>query len=479
MQHFDIAIIGAGSGLIIMEEAVKHGKTVAVIEKGAFGGTCLNRGCIPSKMLVYPADLIREAQSGERVGVSYGEPSIDWEKIERRMRRQIDVNLELAEDIKATKGVSVFEGEGSFVDANTIHIKLKDETQTQISAERVIIAAGSRTRIPHIKGMEETGYQTSESFFSDGFPKKPYKSLLIIGGGSTALEFAHIFSAFGTKVTLAVRSETMLRGMDEDIAPFVKQQLENVGVKVLYFAGAQEMRLEDGQKVMTFLDKKTKETYEVKAEEIFLAPGIVPNSDSLALDKAGIIADADGYIPTDGKLRTNIAHIFAIGDINGKFPLRHKANYEAETLNNILFSDDTRQARYDAVPQAVFTHPQVGSVGLSEKEAREKYGDKVRVFHGAYSDIIAGISMGYSKKRDDDGFAKIITDDEKRILGAHVVGPQAAMIVQPYAYLMAAGGHAQAGAPGTWLPIEQAMTIHPTFSELAAWALIYPHPPKG
>lgn len=478
MQQFDIAVIGAGSGLMIMEEAVKHGKTVAVIEKGAFGGTCLNRGCIPSKMLVYPADLIREAQRGSRVGVSYGEPEIDWEKITRRMRRQIDANINLAEEIKATEGVTVFEGSGSFVDRNTLQIQLNDGKTTSIQAEIIVIATGSRTRIPDIKGMKEAGFQASESFFAEGFPKKPYKSLMIIGGGSTALEFAHIFSTFGTKVTLAVRSETILRGTDEEIAPFVKKQLENVGVRVLYFAGAQEARAKNGQKVMTFKDKQTGETYDITAEEIFLAPGIVPNTDSLSLEKAGVQTDQNGYIITDEKLRTNVNNIYALGDINGKYPLRHKANYEAGVLNNVLFGDNTREASYDSVPQAVFTHPQVGSVGLSEKEAREQYGSKTQVFYGSYSDVIAGISMGYSRHHDDNGFVKIITDDKKRILGVHAVGPQAAMLVQPYAYLMNAGGREQAEERGTWLPIERAMTIHPTFSELAAWALIYPQPPK-
>ncbi len=478
MQTFDIAVIGAGSGLMIMEEAVKHGKTCAVIEKGAFGGTCLNRGCIPSKMLVYPADLIREAQQGHRVGVTYGEPKVDWEKITRRMRRQIDVNEELGQEVKATEGVTTFTGEGAFVDRNTLHITLNDGTTTTIKADNIVIATGSRTRIPHIEGMNETGFQTSESFFAEGFPKKPYESLIIIGGGSTALEFAHIFSAFGTKVTLAVRSETILRGVDEDIAPFVKRQLEKVGVDVRYFAGAEKMRKQGDKKVMTFKDKNTGETYEMEAEEIFLAPGIVPNTDSLAADKAGIALDRNGYVITDEKLRTNVSNIYALGDINGKFPLRHKANYEAGVLNNVLFGDDTRVAEYDSVPQAVFTHPQVGSVGLSEKEARAKYGERVRVFHGAYSDIIAGISMGYSKRQDDDGFAKVITDDKRHILGVHVVGPQAASVVQPYAFLMNAGGPEQAQSKGTWTPIEHAMTIHPTYAELTAWALLYPHPPK-
>jgi len=478
MQKFDIAVLGAGSGLLIMEGARDHGMTCAVIEKGAFGGTCLNRGCIPSKMLVYPADLIREAERGERVGVTYGKPEVDWAKVARRMRRQIDVNTELEQEVAETKGVTVFRGEGAFVDARTLDIRMNDGGTQRITADRIVIATGARTRVPEIPGLEEAGYVTSESFFADKFPEKPYESLLIIGGGSTALEIAHIFAAFGSKVTLAVRSETMLRGLDGDIAPFVKRQLEDVGIRVLYFAGAQKVSAGGGQKTVTFQDANTGETYDVTAQELFLAPGIVPNTESLNLRAAGVNTDIAGHVLSDERLMTNVEGIYAIGDVNGKFPLRHKANYEAEVLNNILFGDNTRTARYDSVPQAVFTHPQVGSVGLSENEARKLYGDRARVFRGSYSDIVSGIAMGYSKRRGDDGFAKIITDDTGRILGAHVVGPQAAMVVQPYAYLMNAGGPEQADRPGTWRPIRDAMTIHPTYSELAAWALIYPLPPK-
>ena len=474
MKHFDIAVLGAGSGLIIMEGAVKAGKSVAVIESGAFGGTCLNRGCIPSKMLVYPADLIQEARRGERVGISFPEPAIDWDKISRRMRRQIDVNESLEQDVSATPGVTVYRGTGAFYDPHTLDIALNDGGTARITADHIVIATGSRTRVPDMEGIDAAQPLTSESFFADRFPQRPYDSLLIIGGGFTALEFAHIFSAFGTKVTLAVRSETILRGMDADIPPFVQRQLEDAGVRFLYEAVPQKIERKDGQQTVTFRDRITGRSYDVTAQEVLLASGILPNSHQLNLDAAGLITDKSGYIPTDSKLRTNVPHIHAIGDVNGLYPLRHKANYEAEVLNNVLFGDDTREALYTSVPEAVFTNPQVGSVGLSEAAARERFGDDIIVRRYHYSDIIAGIAMGYSARRDDDGFAKVITDDKKRLLGVHVVGPQAGVIVQPYAYLMNAGGPAQAATPGTWLPIEHSMTIHPTFAELTAWALIYP-----
>lgn len=473
MRHYDLAVIGAGSGLIVMEEALKHGKTVAVIEKGEFGGTCLNRGCIPSKMLVYPADLIREAQRGERVGVTFSEPKVDWKKITRRMRRQTDVNKDLESDLEKTPGLTLYKGEAKFEDPHTLSVSLKDGGSERLSADDIVIAAGARTRVPVIAGLEEAGYITSESFFGDKFPSKPYDSLLVYGGGSTACEIAHIFSAFGTKVTLAVRSETILRGFDGEIGPFVGKELEAAGVRVLYYALAQSIRNENGLKTVEFQDARSGERYPVSAQEVFIASGIIPNTDRLNLASAQVETDMNGYVSTDSRLATSVPHIWALGDINGKFPLRHKANYEAGILNDNLYGKGTLRADYSSVPQAVFTHPQAAGVGLSEAEAHGLYADRVRVYRNHYSEVVAGIAMGYSRRREDNGFAKIITDDKGRILGVHIVGPQAAALVQPYAFLMNAGGPEQAEIKGTWIPVEQSMTIHPALSELPAWALVY------
>lgn len=476
-KQYDVAIIGSGAGLIVMEEAQKAGKTVAVIEKGALGGTCLNHGCIPSKMLVYPADLIRDAKMGQRIGVHFDDPRIDWPTITRRMRRQIDENITLETQLREDPTVDLYKGEASFVDAHTLSIAMNDGTVVDIQAGNIVIAAGSRTRIPLVEGLSDTGYITSESFFGDQFPQKPYDSLLIIGGGFTACEMASVFSAFGTKVTLAVRSETILRGLDQDIPPYIKQELEAGGVDVRYFAGAQSARLtEDGKKALHFVDKQTDEGYDIIADEIFLAAGIVPNTTSLHLDKAGVDVDEGGFIITDERLSTSVPHIWAIGDINGKYPLRHKANWEAHILSDQLFGKGLRTARYDTVPQAVFTHPQAASVGLTQQEALAAYGKRVRIYKNRTSAVVSGISMGYSRHKPDDGFAKIITDDTGRIVGAHVVGPQAALLVQPYAYLMHAGGEGQANSPGNIAPVLDAMTIHPTFSELTAWSVQYNSP---
>ncbi len=470
MQHFDLAVLGGGSGLMISEAALKAGLSCAVVEKGAWGGTCLNRGCIPSKMLVYPADLIREVERGERVGVSYQKPEIDWAKIARRMQRQIDVNKELEKELASEKGLSMFSGEASFVDAHTIQVQLNSGESTRFTADKIIIATGSRTRIPNIRGLESVSYQTSESIFGGEFPQKPYDSLLVIGGGATGCEMAHIFSAMGTQVSLAALRGNLLRRMEKEIGLMLQAQMEAMGLSVYTNLNAVAIHEEGGLKHVTFENIVEGGQVTLAAQEVFLAPGIVPNTDKLNLSAAGVLTDHRGYVLTNNQLTTNIPHIYAIGDVNGVDALRHKANYEADTLVDILFGSGKRRTDYSSTPQAVYTAPQCASVGMTEEEARSA-GITPRVAYNYYSDVVAGISMGYRKNDPDNGFAKIITDDKGRLLGAHVIGPQAAVLVQPFAYLMNAGGKAQADDPGSIAPITRSMVIHPSLSELTAWAL--------
>ncbi len=470
MQHFDLAVLGGGSGLMISEAALARGLSCAVVEKGALGGTCLNRGCIPSKMLVYPADLIREAERGERVGVGFSRPDIDWAKIAGRMQRQIDVNHDLERELSVQKGLTLFRGEGAFVDAHTIQVKQNSGGTVAFTADKIVIATGSRTRIPDVKGLQEVGYQTSESIFGGHFPDKPYDSLLVIGGGATGCEFAHIFSAMDTKVTLAALRGQLLRGWEKEIAESLRRQMEEMGLAIHTNLNSVAAVMEGGLKKVTFQNTADGSEAVFSAQEIFLAPGIVPNTDMLNLQAAGVLTDHRGFVLTNKRLATNLSHIYAIGDVNGTGALRHKANYEAEVLNDVLFGEDRRRADYSATPQAIYTFPQCARVGMTEDEARAA-GIRPRVAYNHLCDVVAGISMGYRKSEADDGFVKIITDPSGILLGVHVIGPQAAVLVQPFAYLMNAGGERQLKDPGSISPISRSMVIHPSLSELTAWAL--------
>jgi dihydrolipoamide dehydrogenase len=491
MKKYDMIIVGSGSGLMVMEAALNAGLSCAVVEKSKFGGTCLTKGCIPSKMLVYPADLLREASDAKRIGLTFTPPETDWDLVAHRMWKQINQSEQIRESLLKTEGLDVYQGTAAFTGEHTMIITYEDgRPAEELDAGRIVIAAGARSSVPPVPGLEDTGYITSETFFGERFPARPWKSLIIIGGGAIGAEFAHIFSSFGTKVTVVEMKPHIIPTEEEEISLFVEKQFRNNGITVNSNTKIISASRSGTEKAMSVEDMSTGEKKTIKAEEIFVASGVRSNGDLLHLPKAGVKTDSRGYIETDQYLQTSKRHIYAIGDINGKYQLRHKANYEAGILIDNLFGQgEMKQAKYDATPWAIFTWPQVGHVGLTERQAKEK-GLRVWVGRNFYSDIAGGIAMGYSRHGEDNGFVKIIAGEDQKILGVHAVGPYAAILVQPFVYLMNAGyqcecvsdgegvkpslgGLIRSVCPqiGTFLPLNDSMVIHPSMSELAAWAL--------
>lgn len=469
---FDWVVIGTGAGLMFAEAAAQAGQVVAVVEKGKFGGTCLTRGCIPSKMLVYPADLLREAERAYKVGLRYEAPQVDWALISRRVWDQIDVSKGIEHSFSNMRNITVFKGEGHFTGPHDMTVRLNDGGEAQLKGRQFLIAAGAETIVPPIAGLEEVGYLTSESFFGDKYPKKPWDSLIIAGGGIIAAEFAHIFAAMGTKVTIVGRNPKLLPDEDEEIAALVRTQLEDFGIQVLTgyeVIGAE--KAENGKRVIA-RSRQTGGTLAVEAQELLIATGVRPASRALRVDRAGVQADDGGWIHADEYLQTSQPHIYALGDVIGGFLFRHKANYEAEILiNNLLHPEKPkRSCDYRAIPWAVFTMPQVGHVGLTEEEVKQR-GIPYHVGRYRYSYIAAGIAMGYKDDDRDNGLVKLLLDEDLRILGVHIAGFQAAALVQPFVYLMNAGQPLKDKEAGTILPLMRSMVIHPTLSELSAWSL--------
>lgn len=485
MKHFDIVIVGSGAGLMVMEAALSKGLSCAIIEKAKFGGTCLNRGCIPSKMLVYPADFIREAEESQRIGIRMPRPEIDWDGISKRMWGQIGFNKSIEKSLQEIPNLTMYKGSGAFTGPNNMVISCEGKADEIIYGDKFIIAAGARTFIPSVEGLESAGYVTSETFFGEKFPKKLWKSLAIIGGGAIGAEFAHIFSAFGTKVTIIARSNILNKEEDE-VAQFVGKQFIKNGVEVLSDSTILSVSASDGKKHITIQNSITKEHTVVECEEILVASGVKSNADTLALEKAGVAVDKRGWINTNPYLETSNSNVWALGDINGKYQFRHKANYEAQILIHNLFSEkNKKEVRYDTVPRAIFTHPQVAHVGMTEKEAQGK-GLSYRTAKKHYSEVVGGRAMGYHDRDDDNGFVKIIVGEDKKILGVHIVGPQAAVLLQPFVYLMNVGyqctktknamtekeiDELRILCPNidTYEPINDSMVIHPSLNELTAW----------
>jgi dihydrolipoamide dehydrogenase len=405
------------------------------------------------------------------------------------MWERIGLNQVIEKQLMNTEKLTVFKGTGEFTGHKTMKVNYPDGRFEEFESERFIIAAGASSFVPPIKGLDQTGYVVSETFFADKFPQKPWGSLIIVGGGPVGMEFAHIFSALGTKVTMIQLPERLLMREEEEISAFVRNQYERSGINVLTNAQAVSAEIKNGKKVVTVQNTITKALSTVEGEEIFIASGTRSNGDSLKLGNANIETDGRGWIVTNEYLETSQKNIWALGDINGKYQFRHKANYEAEILVNNLFKSSVKKsACYRAVPWAIFTYPQVAHVGITEKEAIAA-GMKYHVGKNHYSDVVGGMKMGYSQGDADDGFVKLIVDDDKKIVGVHIVGPQAAILIQPFVYLMNAGfscsdnnkmkemlaeirGARMMCPPlGTYAPIADSMVIHPSLNELTAWAI--------
>ncbi len=487
-MRYDLVIIGSGAGLMVLEAAVKHGLNCAIVENSKFGGTCLTKGCIPSKMLVYPADLIRDIESADRIGVKAGHPQVDWATVSRRMWEQIDYHKEIENFLQVVPNLTVYKGTASFTGSDSAIVSYGDgKPDDVIHAEKFVIAAGARSLVPAFAGLEETGYITSETFFGAKFPKNPWKSLALIGGGTITAEFAHIFSSFGTKVTIIGRSGRILRKEEPEISEFITKQFVKDGVNVLTDSSIERVFREGNRKHIVTENRITKEKATIECEEILVASGVRSNGDSLALEKAGVETDKNGWIITNPYLETSQKNIWALGDINGKYQFRHKANHEAEVLSHNLFNGtEKKKANYEAVPWAIFTHPQIARLGRTEQELLDA-GVKYRTEKNYYSEVAGGRAMGYRGGADDDGFVKMIVGEDRKILGVHIVGPQAAVLLQPFVHLMNAGSRCKeklqdshntkeserlkALCPtlGTFAPVSDAMVIHPSLSELTAW----------
>ncbi|MBD3352055.1 MAG: dihydrolipoamide dehydrogenase, partial [Candidatus Lokiarchaeota archaeon] len=399
----------------------------------------------------------------------------------------INESKDIEKGLSSVPTLDIYKGIGEFTGKYTMKVKLNDtrEYSDEFKGKRIVLASGARSIVPPIPGLKDVGFITSKSFFGEKYPDKPWDSLIIIGGSIIAAEFAHIFSAFGSKVSVV----EMLPRLVSTEEPEVSEILENVFRKTMnVFVNYKAIEFEsvNGQKAVIIEHTKTGEQKKVVADEIFLAVGRGSNADWLKVRKAGIEVDEKGWIKTNRYLETNMENIWAIGDANGAYQFRHKANHDVEVLTrNIMgFSKNKKPVDYSAVPWAIFTHPQIGHVGLTQKQAIEQ-GHKIYVAINRYSNVAKGFAMGYKENDIDNGLVKLIIDESYQILGAHIIGPNAALLVQPFVYLMNSGYSCEPSevpitqAPkymkacpdaGSFMPIYNSMVIHPSLNEVTGWA---------
>lgn len=446
MKNYDFIVVGSGCGLTITDEATDHGLKVALVDKGPMGGTCLNVGCIPSKMIIYAADRVIEAREARKLGVRVRITSVDFRAIMERMRKSVRLDQEhVRTAVMKSKKLDYYEGEGHFVDDLTMEVKGE-----RIRGKRIFLASGSRPFIPPIKGLDGVDYLTNESALKlESAPE----SLIIIGGGYIAVEFGHFFAAMGTRVTILEMADRLILSEEPEIAELLKMKLsQRMGV----FTGSlvQEVRkAADGKGVVVSAkDKAGGQVKEFTAERVMMAVGRRSNADMLKVENTGIELDQRGYIKVDEYLQTSRKGIYAVGDANGQQMFTHVANMEADLVADNVLHGKKQKVDYTAAPHAVFSHPQIASVGLSEEKARANY--KVRVGKTGYYDVVYGEAM-----REKDGFAKVIVEqDSGRILGFHIIGPYAPILIQEVVNAMESKGYGG--------EIFKGMHIHPALSEL-------------
>jgi dihydrolipoamide dehydrogenase len=445
MDKFDVIVIGAGAGENVVNDALAEGVKVALIEKGPLGGTCLNNGCIPSKMLIYPADVIRTAQDAKAVGVT-ATAKPDFRFIMDRMRAFVrEEEQESEEQLKTVKNLTMIREVAEFTGDHTLVAGGRT-----ITAPKIVIATGARPLVPPIPGLEEAEFLDNITLLD--LNKAP-ESLIIIGGGYIGCEYGHFFSAMGADVTIIQRPPVLLNDEDPEVGDTVTKALAKY-MKVRTGHQADRVAVENGKKVVYAKDLKSGDTTRFEADEILLALGRKSNSDLLKPEKTGVETDSRGWIKVNRYLETNVPGIWALGDATGKDMFRHAANFEAGIVTHNMFHGQKREYDYRTVPHAVFTHPQVGHVGMTLADARER-GLKVMVGKAMYSGTAKGVAMA-----NEDGFVKaVVARMTGKILGCTVVGPDAAVLVQQIVYLMNCGN-------GDMGPLYRSMVIHPAISEV-------------
>lgn len=468
MDKFDLIVIGSGAGAHVASQAGHAGLRVALVDQGPTGGTCLNSGCVPSKMLIYPADVIRTIQDAGAVGVQAEIDEVDFQGIMSRMRAVREkTSTDLEEVLMGKENLTYYQERAEFV--GDYILKVGDRN---ITAPKIVIASGARSFVPPIPGLQEAGFLDNVSLLE---LKEPPKSLIIIGAGFIGCEFGHFFSAMGTDVTIIGRGSRILDNEDPEVCMIVKcvlsRYLRLITSHEAINVEKKDQKGDSGKKIVYARSLEDGKVSQFEAEEILLAAGRRSNSDLLHPESSGVEVDERGWIKVNEYLESSKKDIWALGDATGKHMFRHTANYESEVvLHNLLHAEkkeDREAVDFHAVPHAVFTHPQVAGVGMLEADALAA-GLKVLVGRARYLEVTMGMAMG-----EEHGFAKVVLEEETgRILGASVVGPQAAELVQQVVYLMNTKYQ-------DLMPVIRSQVIHPTLNEVLVRAfseLEHPYP---
>jgi mycothione reductase len=451
VEDFDLVIVGSGSGNSI--PPALDGARIALVERGVFGGTCLNVGCIPSKMFIYAADVAMHAREAERYGVHARLDGVDWPSIVQRVFGRIDPIADGGERYRSQEcdDITVFRGSGAFVDHKVLEVD-----GSRLRADRFLLAAGARPFVPDVPGLAEVGYHTSDTVMR--LPELPAR-MAVLGGGYIATELGHVFDAFGTQVTIINRGAHLLRSEDGDISHrYTDIAAERFDLR-LQTAVQRVVRNEDGSIWVHLLHDG--EESELDVDELLVATGRIPNSDHLAVEQTGVRIDPSGRVIVHENLETDVEGIYALGDITNRYQLKHVANAEAKiAFHNLAHPDDQLRMDYSIVPHAVFGNPQVASVGLTERQAANDGVPFVTALK-EYGTTAYGWAL-----EDTTSFVKLVAHAQTRkLLGAHILGPQASTLIQILVQGMRFGQTVDEMA-------REQMWVHPALTEVLENALL-------
>lgn len=446
---FDLIVIGGGSGAFAAAiKATELGKSVALCEKGVIGGTCLNRGCVPSKNLLRAAEIFNYSRRQPFKGITIARGNVDFAKLIEQKDELLD---ELRQEkylniLETNKNISYFEGEASFLSGKKVQVG-----SNLLEGKEIIIATGARPQVAPFEGIEGVDFLNSTTAFE--LAELP-ESMLIMGGRFVAVEMAQLFAGFGTEVTILQRSSRLVPGEDEDISVALCKYLEEEGIKVI--TGVKVLKVEQTRtkKLVTAEILGARQDFE--GQTLLMATGNTPNTERLNLDAAGVETDGKGFIKTDEFMRTSAPDIFAVGDVVGRMPLVTVAAREGIVAAENAFAGDERSMRtidYEIIPHAIFTDPNVASVGLKEEEGRAK----------GLNIVTRTLEMKYVPRAravmDTRGFIKIVADKEtEKILGVHILAREAAEIIHQAVLIIKNSM--------TVKEVSEKIDVYPTFSEM-------------
>lgn len=448
MSDFDLVVVGGGAANNLATAVARNGYEVALVEERALGGTCLTRGCNPSKALVQRARRVDEVRSAGQFGVEAELIDVDFSSIVAESNEPYQEEADhIAEHMRDAENLALYEATATFVDARTLSVD--DE---EITGERTVVAAGARPTIPPIDGIEDVDYVTSDGVLR--LDERP-DHLVVVGGGYVAAEMGYVYGALGSDVTILGRSDRLLPAEDEEVSErFTEVFAERFDVRT----GHEVTEVtQDGDEITATVDADGN-TVAVTGDELLVATGRRPNTDRLDVEAAGLETDDDGFLEVDEYLETSVDGIWAVGDIAGNHMFWHSALQEAEHVYRAIVEDRREPVEYPGMAHAVFASPEVAGTGATETELADE-GREYAVGRHEYADTPMGQAI-----KEDDGFVKVLADpDSGELLGCHIVGPHASTLI--HQVTMATDvGDASVG------DVADAIHIHPALNEVVASA---------